>query len=91
MMKATVLLTVMLLSISFMGCLEPEDKRSIITEEAFENRRLAVSEDQLSQFPYSLEPIRNFTVVKPDDLDSQITRMWAVYGTEDIRGNNEHN
>ena len=60
-MKATVLLTVMLLSISFMGCLEPEDKRTIIPEEEFEKTRLVVSEEQLSQFPYSLDPIRNFT------------------------------
>ena len=91
MMKATVLLIVMLLSISFMGCLEPEDKRSVISEDEFEKTRLAVSEEQLSQFPYSLDPIRNFTVVKSDNFDSEITRMWAVYGTEDIGGSNEHN
>ena len=62
MMKVAVLLSVMFLSISFMGCLEPEDKRFVIPEEEFEKTRLAVSEEELSQFPYSLDPIRNFTV-----------------------------
>ena len=65
-----------------MGCLEPEDKRSVIPEEEFEKTRLAVDEAQLSQFPYSLDPIRNFTVVKPNNLDSKTERIWAVYGTE---------
>ena len=65
-----------------MGCLEPEDKRTVIPEEEFEKTRLAVDEAQLSQFPYSLDPIRNFTVVKPNNLDSKTERIWAVYGTE---------
>ena len=46
-----------------MGCLEPEDKRTIMEESDLEVTRLVVSEEELSQFPYSLEPIRNFSVV----------------------------
>ena len=81
-MKAAALLSVMFLSLSFMGCLEPEDKRSVIPEEEFGKTRLVVSEEQLSQFPYSLDPIRNFTVLKPDNSNLQTERIWAVYGTE---------
>ena len=79
-MKAAALLSVMFLSLSFMGCLEPEDKRSVIPEEEFGKTRLVVSEEQLSQFPYSLDPIRNFTVLKPDNSNLQTERIWAVYG-----------
>ncbi|HJM17855.1 MAG TPA: hypothetical protein QGI59_05060, partial [Candidatus Poseidoniia archaeon] len=90
-MKSTIALVFMLLSVSFMGCLEPEDKRSVIPDEQFEKTRLIVSEEELAQFPYSLDPIRNFTVVKPDDLSTEITRKWAVYGTENIGSSDEHN
>ena len=74
-----------------MGCLEPEDKRTIIEESDLEVTRLVVSEEELSQFPYSLEPIRNFSVVDPASMDIATERLWAVYGTEDIGGGSEHN
>ena len=90
-MKASISLVIMLLSLSFMGCLEPEDKRTIIEESDLEVTRLVVSEEELSQFPYSLEPIRNFSVVDPASMDIATERLWAVYGTEDIGGSSEHN
>ena len=74
-----------------MGCLEPEDKRTIIEESDLEVTRLVVSEEELSQFPYSLDPIRNFSVVDPTSMDISTERLWAVYGTEDIGGSSEHN
>ena len=80
-MKASISLVIMLLSLSFMGCLEPEDKRTIIEESDLEVTRLVVSEEELSQFPYSLEPIRNFSVVDPASMDIATERLWAVYGT----------
>ncbi len=90
-MKSSILLTFMFLSLSFMGCLEPEDKRTFIPEEEFEKTRLIVDESQLSQFPYSFDPIRNFSVVNPDSMEIATERIWAVYGTEDFGGSNEHN
>ena len=67
-MKSSILLTFMFVSLSFMGCLEPEDKRTFIPEEEFEKTRLIVDESQLSQFPYSFDPIRNFSVINPDSM-----------------------
>ena len=55
-----------------MGCLEPEDKRTIIDESDLEVTRLVVSEEELSQFPYSLEPIRNFSVVNPQNINQTL-------------------
>ena len=79
MMKVAVLLSVMFLSVSFMGCLEPEDKRTVIPEEEFGKTRLAVSDEELSQFPYSLDPIRNFTVLKPDNSNLQTERIFEHF------------
>ena len=90
-MKSSVCLVVMLLSISFMGCLDPEDKRTFTPEEDFEKTRLIVDESQLSQFPYSFDPIRNFSVVNPATMEIVTERIWAVYGTEDFGGSNDHN
>ena len=90
-MKSSILLAFMFLSISFMVCLEPEDKRTFIPEEDFEKTRLIVDESQLSQFPYSFDPIRNFSVVNPASMEIATERIWAVYGTEDFGGSNEHN
>ncbi len=90
-MKASISLVIMLLSLSFMGCLEPDDKRTIIEESDLEVTRLVVSEEELSQFPYTLDPIRNFSVVDPASMDIATERLWAVYGTEDIGGGSEHN
>ena len=36
-----------------MGCLGPEDKRTVIDEEQMEVTRLIVTEEQLAQFPFS--------------------------------------
>ena len=63
-----------------MGCLDPEDNRTQIEESSLEATRLIVSEEELSQFPYSLEPIRNFSVINPDSMDIATERLWAVYG-----------
>ncbi|SVD84295.1 uncharacterized protein METZ01_LOCUS437149, partial [marine metagenome] len=38
-MKSSILLAFMFVSLSFMGCLEPEDKRTFIPEEDFEKTR----------------------------------------------------
>ncbi len=90
-MRSAFLVVLMFLSFSFMGCLSPEDKRTESSDDDLEKMRLAVTDEELSQFPYSLDPIRNFTVVEPLTMDFLSERLWAVYGTEDIGGSNEHN
>jgi len=90
-MRFAVLVTLMFLSFSFMGCLSPDDKRFETSEGELEKTRLVVDEEVLSQFPYTLDPIRNFTVVEALTMDVITERLWAVYGTEDIGGSNEHN
>ena len=84
-------LVIMLLSVSLMGCLKPEDNRAEIDNVELEKTRLIVTEEQLSQFPYSFEPIRNFSVVDPNSMEIVTDRIWAVYGTENFGGGNEHN
>ena len=78
-MKASISLVIMLLSLSFMGCLEPEDKRTIIEESHLEVTRLVVSEEELSQFPYSLDPIRNFSVVDPASMNIATDRLSLIH------------
>ena len=46
----------MFVTLSFMGCLGPEDKRTVIDEEQMEVTRLVVTEEQLSQFPFGDDP-----------------------------------
>ena len=78
-MKLSFIISLMFVTLSFMGCLGPEDKRTVIDEEQMEVTRLIVTEEQLSQFPFSDNPIRNFTVMTPS---GETERLWAVYGTE---------
>jgi len=78
-MKLSFIISVMFVTLSFMGCLAPEDKRTIIDEQEMEVTRLVVSESELSQFPFSDNPIRNFTVITPS---GSTERLWAVFGTE---------
>ena len=78
-MKLPFIMSMMFVTLSFMGCLGPEDKRTVIEEEDIEVTRLIVSDEELSQFPFSDNPIRNFTVITPSGLTE---RLWAVYGTE---------
>ena len=77
-MKASISLVIMLLSLSFMGCLEPEDKRTIIEVSDLEVTRLVVSEEELSQFPYTLDPIRNFSVVNPESMEI-LNQSYIIY------------
>ena len=70
-------MSMMFVTLSFMGCLGPEDKRTVIEEEDIEVTRLIVSDEELSQFPFSDNPIRNFTVITPS---GSTERLWAVYG-----------
>ena len=56
-MKLPFMISLMFVTLSFMGCLGPEDKRTVIDEEQMEVTRLIVSEEQLSQFPFSDNPI----------------------------------
>ena len=90
-MRLAFLVTVMFVSLSFMGCLNPEDKRTIIEENPTEVTKLVVTEEELSQFPYSMDPIRNFSVVDPSSMEIISERLWAVFGTDNIGSGDEHN
>ena len=72
-MRWAFVVTVMFVSLSFMGCLTPDDKRTVIEENPVEVTRLVVTEEELSQFPYSDNPIRNFSVVDPSSIILQFT------------------
>ena len=78
-MRLAFLLSMIFLTVSFMGCLTPEDNRTVIVPDQMEVTRLVVTEEQLNQFPFSDNPIRNFTVITPS---GSTERLWAVYGTE---------
>ena len=46
-MRWAFIVTVMFVSLSFMGCLTPEDKRTVIEEDPIEVTRLVVTEEEL--------------------------------------------
>ncbi|MDE0954348.1 MAG: hypothetical protein OR994_06705, partial [Candidatus Poseidoniales archaeon] len=90
-MRWAFVVTVMFVSLSFMGCLTPEDKRTVIDENPIKVTRLVVTEEELSQYPYSDNPIRNFSVLDPLNLDIISERLWAVFGTDNVGSGDEHN